>query len=91
MTSIEDNLTHEVAELICLKCFHRWVGVYPEDTPLKSLECDCGKVGYVIKTGQTLPDVDCDDAERDNDTRYINLVRTFGEKVAKEKYDAFCK
>ena len=38
----------------CLKCFHRWIGVYPEYTLLKDLECKCGEVGYVIKTGQTV-------------------------------------
>ena len=51
---IESNLPHEVAELICLKCHHRWIGVYPENVLLKDIECKCGSVGYVIKTGQTL-------------------------------------
>ena len=51
---LEKNLPHEVSELICLKCLHRWIGVYPQDTPLKAIECTCGEVGYVIKTGQTL-------------------------------------
>ena len=50
----ESNLEHEVAELICLKCLHRWIGVYPAETDLKDLECTCGEVGFVIKTGQTL-------------------------------------
>ncbi len=54
ISSIESNLPHEVAELICLKCLSRWIGVYPEKTPLKDLECKCGAVGYVIKTGQTI-------------------------------------
>ena len=54
ISDIESNLPHEVAELICLKCLHRWIGVYPEKTPLKKLECKCGAVGYVIKTGQTI-------------------------------------
>lgn len=52
--SIEDNLPHEVSELICLKCHSRWIGVYPESVLLKDLECKCGTIGYVIKTGQTL-------------------------------------
>ena len=52
--SIEENLPHEVAELICLNCHRRWIGVYPQKTLLKDLECKCGAVGYVIKTGQTL-------------------------------------
>ena len=50
----ESNLEHEIAELICLKCLHRWIGVYPVETDLKDIECTCGEVGYVIKTGQTL-------------------------------------
>lgn len=54
ITEIEKNLKHEVAELICLKCMSRWIGVYPQKTPLKALECKCGAVGYVIKTGQTV-------------------------------------
>ncbi len=52
--SIEDKEPHEVSELICLKCLNRWIGVYPQKTLLKQLECRCGAVGYVIKTGQTI-------------------------------------
>ena len=51
---IEKNLPHEVSELICLKCYSRWIGVYPQETLLKKLECKCGAVGFVIKTGQTI-------------------------------------
>ena len=54
IVNIDDYRPHEVSELICLKCFHRWIGVYPEYTLLKDLECKCGEVGYIIKTGQTL-------------------------------------
>ena len=54
IVNIDDYRPHEVSELICLKCFHRWIGVYPEYTLLKDLECKCGEVGYVIKTGQTV-------------------------------------
>ena len=56
----EKNLSHEVSELICLKCLNRWIGVYPEKTQLKDIECECGAVGYVIKTGQTLSVDDAD-------------------------------
>ena len=45
---------HEVAELMCVKCMHRWIGVYPQKTLLKNIECKCGQIGYVIKTGQTI-------------------------------------
>lgn len=54
---IAENQPHEVAELICLKCFNRWIGVYPEKTSLKMLQCKCcGATRYVIKTGQTIPE-----------------------------------
>lgn len=52
--NIDDKEPHEVSELICLKCLNRWIGVYPQKTLLKQLECRCGAVGYVIKTGQTI-------------------------------------
>lgn len=45
---------HEVAELMCVKCKRRWIGVYPSSLPLKDIECQCGEKGYVIKTGQSL-------------------------------------
>lgn len=51
---LEENLVHEISEVVCLKCHRRWIAVYPQDTLLKELECMCGEVGYVIKTGQTL-------------------------------------
>ena len=54
IVEFESNMEHEVAELICLKCLHRWIGVYPTTTLLKNIECKCGEVGYVIKTGQTV-------------------------------------
>lgn len=54
MIDFEENLPHEVAELMCVKCLRRWIGVYPTETPLKRLKCECGSRGYVIKTGQTI-------------------------------------
>ena len=90
ITDIESNQAHEVSELICLKCFSRWIGVYPVQTSLKQLECKCGAVGYVIKTGQTL-DADYFDPEWEQDVRYQNMVKQWGPDVAKEKYRAFCK
>ena len=50
----EENLPHEVCEVVCLKCLHRWIAVYPTQTLLKDLECQCGCKGFVIKTGQTI-------------------------------------
>ena len=54
IVNIEEYTPHEVAELICLKCNTRWIGVYPQNTLLKDIECKCGEKGFVIKTGQTL-------------------------------------
>lgn len=48
------NEPHVVCEVICLKCLRRWIAVYPQKTLLKQLECSCGAVGYVIKTGQEI-------------------------------------
>lgn len=89
MRHIEDNIPHNVAELICLKCLNRWIGVYPEDLALKDIECQCGERGYVIKTGQDLPEVA--DEKMFNDVRYKNMVKRWGEKVAAEKYKAFIR
>jgi len=63
MTNIEENLPHEIAELICLKCLNRAIHVYPSSVLLKDLECKCGEVGYLIKTGQTLDDSNSADEE----------------------------
>lgn len=49
-----DPIHYEVAELICLGCYSRWIGVYRQDSPLKDLECECGAKGLIIKTGQTI-------------------------------------
>ena len=87
MIIIEDNIEHEVSELICLKCLNRWIGVYSSETPLNQLECKCGEIGYVIKTGQTLPDVP--DENMENDARFQNMVEMWGRKIAIEKYKAF--
>jgi DNA-directed RNA polymerase subunit RPC12/RpoP len=38
--NIEANIPHIVAELICVKCGKRWIGVWPETTPLRDLECE---------------------------------------------------
>ena len=76
MDYIEKNLKHEVSELICLKCLNRWIGIYPEATLLKELECKCGEVGYVIKTGETI-EIDVPTMKKyeiTNDTKTINGV-----------------
>ena len=51
---IEEKQSHKVSEVICVKCGKRWIGVRPETTMLKELECpNCG-AGYVIETGEEL-------------------------------------
>lgn len=51
----ESKEPHIVAELMCMACYSRWVGVYPSDVLLKDIECPkCGAVGAVVKTGQDL-------------------------------------
>lgn len=54
VVEIEENMPHEAAELICLNCHRRWIGVWPQKTLLKDLQCKCGCIGLVIKTGQTI-------------------------------------
>ena len=86
---IEDNIEHEVSELICLKCLNRWIGVYPSEVALKDIECKCGAIGYVIKTGQTLSDVDVNIEEFEHDKRFQIMVQMWGREIAIEKYKAF--
>lgn len=55
VVDIWEREPHMVSEVVCLKCLHRWIAVYPERTLLKQIECGrCGGVGFVIKTGQEL-------------------------------------
>lgn len=52
---IEKSVPHELSEMLCWHCGHRWYAVFPEGTPLKSLQCPgCNQSGGVFKTGQTL-------------------------------------
>lgn len=90
MTGIEDNLPHEISEVICLKCLNRWIAVYPEEVLLKELQCPkCEETGYVIKTGQTLPEIV--DPYMEHDIRYQKMVKMWGEKIARQKYNEYCK
>ena len=53
--NIEENEEHVTSEVICVKCYHRWLAVRPYDTLLKCLECpECHTVGTVIETGQDM-------------------------------------
>lgn len=50
---------HEVCELICVKCFYRYIGVFHTKTLLKDMECpNCEEFGHLIKTGQDLQEGD---------------------------------
>ena len=56
---VEKLLPHLVCECMCWKCGHRWIGVFPESTQLKQLECpECHNSGFVFCTGQVMPDED---------------------------------
>ena len=55
--NIEETVPHRLSEVICVNCKHRWLSVRPTQTMLKHLECpSCHKQGYVIETGEELPD-----------------------------------
>ena len=61
VVDIWERMPHLISEVVCLKCLHRWIAVYPEKTLLKQLECgNCGSIGYVIKTGQEIEGADED-------------------------------
>jgi hypothetical protein len=51
IVDINNNLSHKVSEVICIKCYHRWIAVRPVVTRLKDLACpNCNNSGYVIET-----------------------------------------
>ena len=51
---INNNIQHKISEVICIKCYKRWIAVRPVNTRLADLECpNCGK-GYVIETGEII-------------------------------------
>jgi len=53
---IDEYLPHKVSEVICVKCGNRWISVRPEKTLLKELECpNCG-AGWVVETGEDMPE-----------------------------------
>lgn len=52
---IEEKMPHKVSEVICVRCLKRWIGVRPEGTKLKDLECPgCHMTGAVIETGEEI-------------------------------------
>ena len=59
IVTLETNLPHIVAELICVSCKKRWIDVFPVSVWLKDLECPfCREVGFVITTGQEIDDTE---------------------------------
>jgi hypothetical protein len=53
---INSNDPHKASEVICVKCFARWLAVRPTETKLIELHCkNCGP-GYVIETGEIIPE-----------------------------------
>lgn len=57
VVDISDNQPHKVSEVICVHCGWRWLALRPVTVMLKELECpDCKNQGYVIETGEELPD-----------------------------------
>lgn len=55
VVDIEAFLPHEVTELICLRCRHRWISVHRTNTNLREYQCPrCRRRGTVIHTGQRL-------------------------------------
>ena len=52
----EAILPHVYSEVICVKCFHRYICVRSESVLLKDLECESCGSGYIIETGQPMED-----------------------------------
>lgn len=58
IVNIEEYQSHKVSEVICVKCYKRWIAVRPSITKLKDLECpNCG-AGYVIETGENIKTIE---------------------------------
>ena len=56
---VEKHTPHDTAELICIKCYERWIGVWPHTTWLKDMSCPyCKQRGTIITTGQILEEED---------------------------------
>ena len=55
----QNNDHYIVHELICVKCYNRYISVDPEKLWLADIKCHkCGTVGTTICTGQWIPDRD---------------------------------
>lgn len=57
ITYLNNLRPHRALEVICVKCYDRWMAVALRETPLVQYECKkCGP-GFVIGTGQEIEDV----------------------------------
>lgn len=54
---VAEHMPHNTAELICVRCLTRWIGVWPATIDLVDLICPhCNTRGAIITTGQILED-----------------------------------
>ena len=77
---IDDNKPHKVSEVICIRCYTRWLAVRPIFTKLKDIECyHCGS-GYVIETGEEIENTDLQ-ARTEKQRRYLygHIFRVVGD------------
>lgn len=52
--NIEENRPHKVSEVMCVKCFRRWIAARPVRVLLKEMDCpNCG-AGFIIETGEEI-------------------------------------
>jgi hypothetical protein len=50
----EEKTPHKVSEVICVKCYHRFISVRPVGVLLKALECEKCGAGFIIETGENI-------------------------------------
>lgn len=49
----DEEMFWDVSEVMCCRCFERWIAVRPSITMLKDIQCPrCSFTGAVIETGQ---------------------------------------
>lgn len=54
VVEIDSMRPHKTSEVICVRCYQRWIAVRPEDARLADLECPaCHRQKYTIETGET--------------------------------------
>lgn len=53
VTHLDDYRPCILSEVICVKCYHRYLCVRPLGVLLKDLVCDKCGVGFIVETGET--------------------------------------